>query len=251
MRTALIAAIGMALPAAAYAAGYEMKDLETLSKQGQWQELMEHLDDIPPSKRDAKWQSLAERACASVLAAIEVDDRSLERVIGQSDAMIKRYPALGRSSAFMAKRADVGLQAFRKSFGHYSHNRGDDPWLGKLIEFVRGDTSTADLPLRAAQLANSLLVKSCSIPILKIGVERSAAAVCKAPDLAWSVVSALEDGVWLKDVGELAKARCWNELRGPISAALEKSTSRDFTENACPLLKEKNALTPVQAQKCK
>jgi len=246
MRLVTIACAIVATASLARAADkYELADLHALEKQASWEELVNHLEDIAPSKRDAGWTALAERACASLLDSIKLDEQSAEQVLYAAKRMLQRYPVLKQSKAFMAKRAEVGLKAFGYSYGHYRHSASDDPWLDQIKEFVQADTVTADLPQRAAKAVQKNLVAYCAWPFWKMAVDKGA-RVCKDADFQKSILSAFQDDLWTKEISEVAQHRCWAELRVPLVAGLEKSNEEGYRKAACPVLKAKR----IRSAKC-
>ena len=96
-------AVLCSMAAGATAGSYEMADLQALDKQGQWDELLAHLNDIPPSKRDAKWEGLAERAVTGHLGAIKVEEQWPERA-WRGFLQFQQKPRLGTSRAFSLLR---------------------------------------------------------------------------------------------------------------------------------------------------
>jgi hypothetical protein len=241
-------AVVVALAATASFAGetkYEMADLQALEKQGSWEELVEHLEDLPPSKRDATWAGLAERACSSYLGAVPIDEHKAEYALMLADRILKRYPALKQSKVFMSKRAEVGLKAFGYTYGNYRHSQGEDPWIDKMKEFVKDDTLTPDLPERAAKKVQNYLVAYCAWPFWKMAIDRGT-VVCKEVEFQKSIVAAIGDGVWKAETSDVAQNKCWAEVKAPLLAELESAKGSDFKKNACPLLKAKG----VPAGKC-
>lgn len=235
----------------ASAATYEMADLKALEKQGSWQELVEHLEDIPPSKRNADWQGIAERGCANYLGTFEIkEDRDAGPPLEVMAQLLKRYPLLKQSKLFMSKRAEVGLKSFQYSYSLFRHSRGDDKWLTGLEEFVQADTVTTDLPLRAAKLVTSRLVADTAFPFFKMALARSGKAVCKDPDFHKTVVATFDEGAWLQELTEIVQRTCWNEVKGPLLTELGKSESSSYREHVCPVLQAKNALNAEQKAKC-
>ena len=234
----------LALPAAARAADrYEMEDLEVLDKQGAWEELSEHLADIRPSKRDAKWLGIAERTVLGQLSAIEIDDRSAAQVLAGLKSALSRYPALKQSKTFMAARGDLGLQ----SFGYTAHAyRGQEQreWVQQLRDFVLADTLTPNLAQAAAKKVQDQFVTSVSWPLWKLALERGA-TLCKDPDFTKALVENFIDGQWLDDVNPVVQGACWNEVKAAVTASVEKAPW-DQLERLCPLLKAKK----VSPAKC-
>jgi hypothetical protein len=86
--------------------GCTMEDPAALERQRGWSELVEHLADIPPARRDATWAGLAERASIALLTTLATDKERFVAVTAADD-LTKRYPTLTSSNAFMKKRAEV------------------------------------------------------------------------------------------------------------------------------------------------
>lgn len=246
MRLFAVACFALAAASTAAAAEkYEMADLEALEKQGAWAELLDHLEDIVPSKRAAAWSGLAERAGAQALAGVKLDESTGEQALALADSLVKRYPLLQRSRVFMAKRAEVGLQAFGFTYGLSRHAASDDPWLDKVKEFVKADAVTADLPQRAARMVQSRLVAYCAWPLWKMAIDKGA-SVCKDADFQKSIVSAFEGGLWKEEIAKVAQGKCWASLKAPLLAGLEKTEEDEFAETVCPIFKTKG----VKSAKC-
>ncbi len=245
MRT-LVVALAALLAAPAFAADYTLADLEALEKQGGWEELVEHLADVPPSKRDAAWNGVAERGCAALLASEKVDAKSADQLLARIDKMLRRFPTLKTSKSFMAQRAEIGLKAFGATFHQTRHSAGDDPWMDALKDFVKADTVTADLPVRAAKRVQQNLTGYVAWPFWKQALEKDAKGeLCKDPDFQKSILGCFEDGMW-KDEIQAPGAKCWNELKPHAMAMFEKSERKATREALCPLLKAKK----VKAPKC-
>ncbi len=234
----------------AYAADYGMADLQALEKQGSWEELVQHLSDIPPSKRDANWTGLAERSSAAYIGTIPITDEQPETAFGAIDKLLVRFPQLKQSKVFMAKRAEVGLKAFRFSYGRYRHSAGDDPWLDQVKAFVAADSVNQDLPGRAGELVTSRLVAQCAWPLFKTQLDRSGAAFCKNAEFKKSIVAAFVDGVWKDQIMDVADNKCWSDVKDGLLAELEGTPSKPYKRLVCPLLKKKNALNAADTERC-
>lgn len=248
MRLLLCICIITAAPSL-FAESYGVADLQALEKQGSFEELVEHLGDVAPSKRDATWIGLAERGGAGYLGSVKLDEHNADKTIAWSDRLLQRYPVLKQSKLFMGKRAEVGLSAFGLTFSNSRHSAGDDPWLARLKEFVGSDGVTADLPQQAARRVQRVLVAEVAWPLWKLALDRGA-AVCKDPDFQKSILGAIEGDVWKGETTPVVQSRCWNELKAPLTAGLDKGTF-DYRKRVCPLLRAKNVtLTPEQTARC-
>jgi hypothetical protein len=242
--------VSLLLPLSALAATYEMADLKALDKDQSWRELVDHLNDILPSKRDGEWKAIAERACTGVLDPAEIKDaNSAQRSLDQMDELMKRYGWLKDSKVFLTRRAEVGFKAMGWTFGNSRHSAGDDPWFEKLKTFVAADAVTADLSLRALKLSNSRLVASVGFPFVKPALAKGGKAACKDSDLQQSVVSAVMEGAWAAETTEVTNT-CWDELKPVFIAETTKADqTRTIQLKLCPVLEKKAALTTDAVKK--
>ena len=250
MRAILGIGMTLVLVGNAQAGGYEMADLQALDKSGSYDELVQHLSDIAPSKRDKKWSELAERATSAQLAALKVTDQDPDGPLHTAENLLKSYPQLKQSKVFMSKRAETGLQSFKFNYSRYRHSSGDDEWIDKMMAFVKADDQTPDLPLRAAKLVISRLVPMCAYPFFKMVYDKGGPATCKDGDFQKTIVSAFEYGVWKAEITEIAQNKCWNEMKGPLVGELSKNKSEIYRRNICPVLKAKNGLPAAQKAEC-
>lgn len=248
MTNALV--LALLLPLSASAATYELADLRALDKDQSWRELVDHLLDILPSKRDSEWKAIAERACVGVIDPAEVKDpASAQKVLDRMDELMKRFGFLKASKPFLARRADVGLKAMGWTYQNSRHSQGEDPWFDSLKAFVAADQQTADLPLRALKLTNSRLVASVAFPLVKPALGKGGKAACKDTELQRSVVGAISDGWTSAEVTE-ATNTCWDELKPLVIAeTIKPEQTRTNQLKLCPVLSQKNALTTDQVKK--
>ena len=152
MRRSLPLVLALCVSAPVFAGSYEMKDLEALEKQESWQEALDHLGDIAPSKRDKTWERIAEKSAIGVMGAIDPSKEGSSRGYGSkvappralafADDFSAKYPVFKKSKTFMAARADAALKGFKYTFNNSSHNMSDDPWLDQVKAFVQTDTTS-------------------------------------------------------------------------------------------------------------
>jgi len=245
MRLLLLTTVALLAAAPALASDrYEMEDLEVLDRQGAWEELFEHLTDIRPSKRDAKWQGIAERACAAQLEAMEVNEKSADQVLATARSLMSRYPTLKQSKHFMARRAEAGLEAYLR----LSRNRrgGEQrEWVQQLKEFVLSDAVTPDLAQRAARKVQEQYIAVVAWPLWKVALDRGA-SLCKDPAFAKSLAETYLEGAWKDEVTPLAEGKCWPQVKDAVAAEIEKSPYDPVLDRLCPVLKAKK----VKAARC-
>lgn len=250
--TALVLAFSLLVGGIARAGSYEMADLKALEKQSAWKELTEHLLDIAPSKRNAEWTAIAEKATSNYLDLITVGKgRAAENALGEVDELLKRLPQMKTSKVFMAKRAELGLKVYAASYQDYRHSSSDDGWLPKLKAFAESDTLTTDLPLRLAKLVTDRLIPVTAFPLVKMAIERQGKSVCKDGVVQKTLVGTVEEGSWAADYTKLVTETCWDDMKAPAIAAIEKAdSSKEMLKNMCPLVEKKGALPKNLNEKC-
>ena len=239
-----------ALPLSALAAPYELADIKALDKDQSWTDLVPHLNDIAPSKRDAEWKAIAERACAGLLEASEIkDERGAQSALYEIESLLKQFTWLKTSKVFMEKRAQVGFKAFGWTYSSSRHSSGDDKWLDALKEFVALDTVTPDIALRGAKVVTARLIPIVAFPLLKTALAKGGKEVCKDKDLQQSLLGAVEEGSWEKENAEM-QTTCWAEFKPVLLAEVTKpDATRTLRIKLCPNLIERKALTDEQKSK--
>lgn len=242
MRRSLPLVLALCASAPVLAASYEMKDLEALEKQESWQEAIDHLGDIAPSKRDKSWERIAEKSAIAVMTGLDPSKEgqgrssrpALPRALSFADEFAARYPIFKKSKAFMAARADAALKGFKYTFNASSHSGSDDPWLEQVKAFQRSDTTSPDVPLRIGKLVSGRLVGYMAIPFYKAALA-SSGGLCKDADVKTAIVSAITSNVWMDDARPMAD-KCWSDVKGGIETEVKKEDADEARKNACPVL---------------
>lgn len=237
----LLAVALLASPSAKAAKEYSMSDLKALEKQESWQEIYEHLEDIPPGKRDDEWKAVGENAVVHLLGDMKIEPNyGYEHVIATMEAVQKRYPSIGKSKGYLNKRMEVGEQAFKKTFSNYRHSGYDDPWRHAIVKFVMDDPTTVELPLRMAKMQSKLLVESTVVPLYVEAVKRQKDVACKDPALHEMVVEvAAEEEVWKEEIASLVDDKCAAQVRPVLVKAVDTVKTPDEKANICKVLKVK------------
>jgi hypothetical protein len=248
---AALAAASCLVSSSALAKKYSITDLSALEEQSSWAEIVEHLDDVPPSKRTGPWQKICEKATVEYLSALDTDREPFAALMA-ADGFTKRYPQLKKSAAFMEKRADVGLKGFELCFkssysGEECHER--------LLGFVDADPKNASLALRAGKIVRLNQFAYVAMPYFKRAIDRQAdAKACADEDLRLAVVAALglpPDDPRMKDARALASGSCFAALSDAVMEEFNKNTKGSYYfDNACGFLKAKGKLGELQSKQC-
>ena len=155
--------------------------------------------------------------------------------------LVDKYPRLGKNKAFMDKRLEVAKPALKECFAQ--SYRGDR-CLKASQEFV--SNADADGAFAIAKVVRLGQNANVAIPFFAKGLEgrKAGAAECDDGDLKLSVLSALAlppDYDNAKVGRAVAGGVCFDKLRPAIEADFKDGSSY-YADNACSVLKAKNAL---------
>ncbi|MEO6952837.1 MAG: hypothetical protein ABI321_13615 [Polyangia bacterium] len=245
----------LCVSAPVFAGSYEMKDLEALEKQESWQEALDHLGDIAPSKRDKTWDRIAEKSAIAIMGTMDsskdVSGRGYNsrlappRALAFADDLAAKYPMFKKSKTFMAARADAALKGFKFTFNNSSHSTGNDPWLEQVKAFQQTDTTTPDIPLRIGKMISGRLVAYMAIPFYKPALA-SNGGLCKDADVKAAIVSSVVSNVWMDD-GKAMAEKCWGDVKGGIEVEVKKEDADEARKYACPVLAA-HKITPAECK---
>jgi hypothetical protein len=248
-RCALVGALLVATWSIPAQAQYTMVDLQALADQHGWAELIAHLGDIPPSRRDDNWKTLAQEAgIGSIQDAIKHEAPVDGLVV--SEQLLTAFPGVKDSPEFMAKRADVGIKAFNLCFQ-----------FDKLVEtcarlmrtFVAEDPDNHDLAFRAGLIARLNLLSWTAVPYFAMALQTGDPR-CSNDQVDIAVLSGLalppDDSDYhdaLQGAKTIAGKLCWTALRAQLIKNLDDASSY-YRDNTCPILRAHDALTEEQAK---
>ena len=228
---------------------YELADLQALEQQGAWVELVDHLGDIFPSKRGADWQRVAEAGATGLLGDARPSEDDALAPITLDDRLLRAFPTLKRSRGFMAKRAEVGIQALQACRGTRGCAKTDAEWTQRIFRFAQTDPQNIAVP--AAAMEMNSLIADVTVPLFELALGGKPGPTCKEPGLKKAVVSALKNNTWNVDgARHVASSLCWAELKAELLSTLDAAKEDDFLRTTCDFLTRQGALTPAQTTRC-
>jgi hypothetical protein len=228
---------------------YTLADLRALAQRTSWAELVDHLEDIAPSERDAEWNALVEATALGALA--QRANHSPAEGLAAAHTLFERYPLLKESKDFMRKRAAIGLQAFERCF---EQDVSGELCAPHLKPFVRADPSDHELAFRLGKLVPARAHGFHAVPAFAIAIDKKGDARCQDADVRRAVISGLglaaagHEDVVAESV-ELASNLCFRELRQAVADAMA-NISPDYMKNVCPFMKSEHALSSFQTKLC-
>jgi hypothetical protein len=245
MRRMPIAVLVVLVAATAHAQPYTYADLEVLDRAASWDELDRHLEDVPPSKRDARWQAFLEHAAVGQLASREHDS---EAAMTAADGFTRRFPTVKRSADFMARRAAAGLGALASCV-----DDDDGLCMARFVDYVAADPANVKLATEAALLIGAGAQPAMAIPFFHRALTgKKAPAECNRTELGRAVRAALElpaSDPRVAPAQTLAADVCWDALAETlVHRVLEANDA--YRKNTCGLLRSKKALTAITSTRC-
>lgn len=202
-----------------------------------WREVVEHLQDVLPSRRGAEWEKIADKAATGYVQGLLAEHKA-EAALTAAEELRSKYPHLKRSKAFMSQRARAGLAGFALC---YENERTPKPPTcnERLLAFLDGDPNNFDLAMKAGKLVRLNQNHYFATPFFKRALaNHKGAPECKDEDLQLAVIAGLglpPDYTQAADARELAANLCADALAGPIAKELASSGGY-FKENACAAL---------------
>ncbi len=221
------------------ARAYGIADLQALEKKGAWEELLEHAEDIAPTQRTASWEKIVERAAIGYLAQLTTDTAAFEGVF-TSQQLLKRYPHLLRSQAFMDKRGQAGTIAAERCLREAY--RGDH-CIDMMKDFLKTSTTAADVGFSFGKITRKNQNHYVAVPFFKWALDKKKdAAMCDDEDLRLAVLAGLglpPDYENAKGARDIAQNACFDALKAAMEKALVESEGGYYRDNACAVLKAK------------
>ncbi|MGV3624153.1 MAG: hypothetical protein ACO1OB_25270 [Archangium sp.] len=214
-----------------------MADLRALDKEGSKKELVDRLGLVPPSERDDEWFDIAQRGAAEYLKNVKVEEGRGEVALGEADAILEKFPKLATSKTFMAARLDLGVRAFKNSYGSYRHAGGPNPWVARQVEFIEKDTVTKDGPSRLAkEVVLGRLIPSTAYPLFIVAFKRDEAAACADPTFTPVIVESLIDDGSPDEGLKLLSGPCASKKADLKAAFKKEGRSTEEKRRICKLI---------------
>lgn len=224
---------------------YQMDDLKELAKSQSWVELIEHLNDIPPSKRDKDWTEMANVALSSRFQAL-VSAGNTQHTIEFLEKTFPKYPSLIKNQAFMKLRGEFGIRYYEPCLSY-----NDDACHKELLGFVALDPNPL-YSFTVAKLVRLRMSDNKAIEYFELALSKQALKnVCDDKDLRLSLQSALQTkpgSDYAKSSKKVAFGQCFESLKDSITTVVKDNDNAKH--NACEQLLARNAVKGITKKKC-
>ena len=237
------------LAASAYAADdkYTMEDLQVLSKEGNYIEVLQHMNDIRPTKRDDNWKAIVQTAVVKTLEK-QLTAEDPYSAVNFCEQMLDTQPALKELKPFIDLRRKAVIKGFTLC---YRNSYDGSQCTENLRGIVKKVLEDHELAFQAAKLVRLNSHSSVAVPFfiqaLKDNPDRK---ICADEDLIYAVQS----GIGMppdraKESLELGFSICFDTLKPHLMEDFYESHGYALN-NYCLSLKKKNALTEFQSAFC-
>lgn len=218
-----------------------MNDLSSLEKKSAWEEILAHAEDIAPAQRSAAWEKIVEKAATGWVESMATKSDAWTGLYG-SQSLVKRYPFLTKSQAFMGKRADAAKiaseQCLRSSY------RGQR-CIDEMQDFLKTPNTSPDVGLEFGKITRRIMNHYVAVPFFKWAVEQKKdASYCADEDLKLATIAGLGLPPDYDDAGgarQLAGTLCWDALKDAVKKELVEHPEGYYRDNACSVLASKGA----------
>ena len=227
------------------AANYEMQDLQLLYKQKQYEQLLNHITDIPPTKRSSSWQTLLEESVMQQFDHL-LQKQETKKILTFLPKYLSLSPKLTDNKIFMQKRAQFGLDYYSPCFSY-----NDQKCHQEFLDFVTLDPNP-NYAFNVAKQVRLRMSDSKAIHYFALAKDTFTATQCQDSDLAMSVEKSLtmkSTSAEAKLAKEIAFGICHDALRPSIKQAIR--TNEHGIINSCSIAIKHQSVQGIALSKCK
>lgn len=227
---------------------YTMEDLRVLDKQGDYTQLIEHMNDIRPTKRNEEWQALVQRAAVKLLEQrLAANDENSALIVAEN--IFESNLSLQTSQEFMGLRRKAVIGAFTTCFQN-RYSGGD--CTEELRKIVNKQPVDRELAFKAGKLVRLNMNHRAAVPFFSKALKgQQNEKWCADKDVFLAVVSGMsvpEDRA--KESQELGFSMCGDSLKTKLMGNFYENHSGYAGRNYCKILSEKNMLSEFQQAFC-
>ena len=227
------------------AQNYEIEDLQLLFKQKQYEQLLAHVTDIPPTKRTSSWNTLVQETVSKQFDTL-LQDNNTKKIFAFLHKYLNLTPQLKENKLFMQKRATFGLQYYSQCFSY-----NDTQCHNEFLNFVRLDPNP-NYAFKVAKQVRLRMSDSKAIYYFALASDAFTDAKCKDTDLLTSVEKALTMKPQSSEATlaqKIAFGTCHKSLKAAIKNAIR--SNKNGMINSCAQAIKHQSVTGIALSKCK
>lgn len=238
---------------------YDIKDLEVLEKEKNFEEFLQHVNDIRPSERGKHWREMYQ-SMAMGLVDYKIKTRDFSKTTYKQIETIGRSTALNNDEYFQLKRSLYAKKFFTECFKQASSS-GDTPKTVMTQKFCETELSSfwyfskkdPDVGLELATILENNQSSLKTWPFYEKAAKDSIANFyCKKPVIQQAVMKKLVEesfseefnGNYKSLVERIIPDTCFDELVAPLKESLRSIKSSGLNkEMALNILEAKGKLS--------
>lgn len=237
---------------------YTLKDLSVLEQEKNFEEFLEHVNDIRPSERQKLWKDMYQ-SMAMEMVDYKLKTRDFSMKTYRHIESIGRSNALANDEFFQLKRALYAKKFFTECYQQASSQKSEERAEGiktcdtELSSFWYFSKKDADIGLELAKLIERYPSTVKTWPFYQRAINDSIANLyCEKPDIQRAVINKLTeesfqndfDGNYKNLIQRLVPEKCFAKLVTPLRLALKSSITNGLEkEMAMNLLSAKGLLS--------
>jgi hypothetical protein len=236
---------------------YEIRDLEVLEREKNFDEFIQHVNDIRPSERDSHWKEMYQNVSMGLIdKKVKVRDytnESFEKIekMAQSSALYK-------DEFFQAKRAIYAKKYFINCFKNSQTPSEKSLCENKLTSFWNISNKDPDLGLELANIleTNSSSMKNWSL-YEKAVKDENAQIYCQKPNVQQAIFEKIKSSAFSENfsgnykqlVDIIVPNWCFNNLVNPLKESILSTESNGIDkELAINILDAKEKLSQQEEE---
>lgn len=237
---------------------YTLKDLSVLEQEKNFEEFLEHVNDIRPSERQKLWKDMYQNM-AMEMVDYKLKTRDFSMKTYKHIETIGRSNALANDEFFQLKRALYAKKFFSECYlqasGKKTEERKSDIKIcdTELSSFWYFSKKDPDIGLELAKLVERYPSTVKTWPFYQRAInDKIANLYCEKPDIQRAVINKLTEESFQRDfddnyknlIERLVPEKCFVKLVAPLRLALKSSLTNGLEkEMAMNLLSAKGLLS--------
>ncbi|MGZ3789748.1 MAG: hypothetical protein ACXVLQ_14560 [Bacteriovorax sp.] len=231
---------------------YDLKDLEVLEQEKNFEEFLLHVNDIRPSERGKHWKEMYQ-SMAMGLVDYKIKTADFSKNTYRQIEQVGRSSALVNDEFFQLKRSIYAKKYFSECFKKAAQEQEKNSCENELSSFWYFSKKDPDMGLDLAAVLESNQSTQKTWPYYEKAIKDSIANLyCQKIPVQRAIMkklyeesySAEFDGNYKNLVDRILPAKCFNELVAPLKEALSSINSSGLDkEMVLNILEAKNKLT--------
>ena len=231
---------------------YDLKDLDVLEREKNYQEFFAHAYDIRPSQRNKQWQKMYQNMALMLIEdKIKNEDFSLT-TFNTIENMARKFP-LNDDEVFLFKRNLYAQKYFKHCFYKSETKQASDSCNKELISFWENSNKDADLALNFIEYINDTQSNLKKWPFYQTVVrDQIAPLYCKRVDVVNAILQKISEetfqegfnGNYQKILNQNIPDKCLKETYPTLKSILTSTDSNGLDkELAFSILEAKEQLS--------